>query len=135
MFFRYWWMKFWKSVKNDICCCFTTRNKKFGGCILKVFIRSTFKTWDAVQRPCIFHWILVGILSILILSVENRGVGFLRIYPNDAAYECKMIWLLSTVSRTKFLKREKSYLSTDSLAVKWLFVGGCESVKKDKFVT
>ena len=28
-----------------------------------------------VKRTCIFHLILVSILSILILSVENRGRG------------------------------------------------------------
>ena len=29
-----------------------------------------------VKNECIFHLILVGIHSILILSVKNRGLGF-----------------------------------------------------------
>ena len=30
----------------------------------------------STEEACIFHLILVGILSILILSIKNRGIGF-----------------------------------------------------------
>ena len=35
-----------------------TKNKRSGGCILEMFIRSTFKTWNIynVKRACIFIW-------------------------------------------------------------------------------
>ena len=51
----------------------TTRNKRSGVCILQILIRSTFKY--NVKKACIFHLILVGILSILILAVKNREEG------------------------------------------------------------
>ena len=42
----------------------------------KLYIRRcTFKTSNAIKKVCIFHLSLVGIPSILILSVKNRGVG------------------------------------------------------------
>ena len=76
----------WKFVENDICWCKssykTTRNKRSGGCILQIFIRSSFKTWNTMsKRVCIFHLFLVGIPSILILSIKNRwevGGGLLN---------------------------------------------------------
>ena len=47
--------------------------------ILQVFIRRTFKTCKTsriqCKMLCIFHLILVGILSNLILSIKNRGAG------------------------------------------------------------
>ena len=65
-----WYLLMWRSIKS-------TRSKRSGSCILQIFIRSTFKTWNTcnVKRVCIFQLILVGILSILILSVKNRGGG------------------------------------------------------------
>ena len=47
------------------------------GCILTNFYKNYFQNlkYD-VKRACIFHLILVGILSILILPVKNRGVVF-----------------------------------------------------------
>ena len=41
----------------------------------EIFIRSTFKTWNIynVKQACIFHLILFGIPSILILPIWNRG--------------------------------------------------------------
>ena len=56
----------------------TTRNKDLGSCILKNFIRST-----ELERQCkngtyfSFHFAWYSsILSILILYVKNRGVGW-----------------------------------------------------------
>ena len=44
--------------------------------ILQIFIRSTYiqNLKYNVKTVCIFHLILVDILSILLLSVKNRGV-------------------------------------------------------------
>ena len=44
----------------------TKRNKRSGDCILQNLKYN-------VKKLCTFHLILVGILSILILSVKNRG--------------------------------------------------------------
>ena len=49
-----------------------------------------------VKKRCIFHLILVGILSILILSLKSRRVGGCRRFAE---------W-------TKSFKRDKSYLLT-----------------------
>ena len=43
--------------------------------MLQIIRRSTFKTSSKIKRVCIFQLILVGIPSILILSVKNRGGG------------------------------------------------------------
>ena len=52
-----------------------------------------------IKGACILHLILVGILSILILPVKNMGGGG---------------WggLLNGQTDKKFIKRDKSYLST-----------------------
>ena len=52
----------------------TKRNKRSGGCILQIFIKSTLKYNE--KKVSIFHFILVGIQSILILSIKNRGRGW-----------------------------------------------------------
>ena len=55
-----------------------TRSKRSSGNVLQIFIRSTFKTsniYNVKNTMCIFQLILVGIPSILILSVKNWGVG------------------------------------------------------------
>ena len=42
----------------------------------KLLEEITFKTLNTIKKLCIFHLILVGIPSILILSVKNRaGAG------------------------------------------------------------
>ena len=54
----------------------TTKIKTSGGSILfQVFIRCIYvqNLKYNIKRACIFHLILAGILSILILSVENEG--------------------------------------------------------------
>ena len=54
----------------------TTKIKISGGSILfQVFIRCIYvqNLKYNIKRACIFHLILAGILSILILSVENEG--------------------------------------------------------------
>ena len=56
----------------------TTKIKISGGSILfQVFIRCIYvqNLKYNIKRACIFHLILAGILSILILSVENEGGG------------------------------------------------------------
>ena len=51
------------------------KSNKKGGSILQIFIRRTFKNLKYTMKGgCIFDLILVGILSILILSVKIRGV-------------------------------------------------------------
>ena len=57
---------------DSICWC-KTRNIS-GGCVLQTFTRSTFKL--QCKKDVYFYLILVGIPSILILSVINRWVGF-----------------------------------------------------------
>ena len=43
---------------------------------LKIFYKKYLQNLkDSVKRACIFHLILVGILSILIVFVKNRGGG------------------------------------------------------------
>ena len=42
---------------------------------LKIIRRSTFEISNKIKRVCIFHLILVGIPSILIFPVKNRGGG------------------------------------------------------------
>ena len=79
-FFRKFWMRFYKVVKNDIgwckSCCKTTRNKRTGSCILYFLMRSTCKTWNTMyHQACIFHLILLGISSSMALYVTNRGWG------------------------------------------------------------
>ena len=53
-----------------------------------------------IKEACIFHLILVGILSILILSVKNRGGGGGQ----------EGVGLLN--GQNKSVKHDKSYLST-----------------------
>ena len=52
------WKTLCKIISDDIRWCKsyykTTRNKRCGGCILQIFIRSTFKTWNAMQKGCAF---------------------------------------------------------------------------------
>ena len=40
---------------------------------LQIIRKSTFKISNKIKRVCIFHLILVGIPSILILPVKTRG--------------------------------------------------------------
>ena len=47
-------------------------NLIFPALILQIIRRSTFKTSNTIKRVCIFHLILVGIPSILILSIKNE---------------------------------------------------------------
>ena len=67
----------WKVISAEVKAKKTTRNKRSGGCILKIFLRNIYlqNFKYNVKRACIFHLILVGILSILILSVKNREWG------------------------------------------------------------
>ena len=65
--------------------CKATRNKRTGSCICYFFIRSAFKTWNTIHQPaCIFHLILLGIQSRLVLSVKKWGVG--GFYLTDKIY-------------------------------------------------
>ena len=51
-----------------------TRNKRPGGSSYKFFYKNYLRNMKYnVNSRCIFHIILVGILSILILSVKNKG--------------------------------------------------------------
>ena len=43
---------------------------------LQIIRKSTFKISNKIKRVCIFHLILVGIPSILILPIKNRGEGW-----------------------------------------------------------
>ena len=48
----------------------TPGNKRSGGSILQIYIYQNLKY--NIKGTCIFHLILVGILSILILPIKNR---------------------------------------------------------------
>ena len=53
-----------------------TKNKISGGLYLTNFYKMYVQNLKYnIKGPCMFHLILVGILSILILSVKNRGWG------------------------------------------------------------
>ena len=52
----------------------TTKSKISGGLYLTSFYKMYVQNLKYnIKRACMFHLILVGILSILILSVKNRG--------------------------------------------------------------
>ena len=54
----------------------TTKSKISGGLYLKSFYKTYVQNLKYnIKGACVFHLILVGILSILILSVKNRGWG------------------------------------------------------------
>ena len=38
----------WKMISSDVKAIKTTRNKRSSGCILQIFIRSTFRTWNTM---------------------------------------------------------------------------------------
>ena len=63
-----WWCKDWYK---------TTRSKRSGGSSYKFLYKNYLQNLKYnVNGGCIFHFILVGILSILILSVKNIGQGW-----------------------------------------------------------
>ena len=53
----------------------TTKSKISGGLYLTSFYKNVQNLKYNIKGACMFHLILVGILSILILSVKNRGWG------------------------------------------------------------
>ena len=59
-------------IPADVKANKNKRTKISGGCILKIFIRNTLKTWNTMYKR---YLILVDILPILILSVKNRQGG------------------------------------------------------------
>ena len=61
------------------------RTRYLTSCVLQKFV--------SIKGACILHLILVGILSILILSVKSRGEGMGGVFA-------------------KSVKRDESYLST-----------------------
>ena len=70
-----------KSSKN--LWKMTTRSKRSGNCIFTKFYKKYYQNLKYnVKTSCIFHLVLVGILSILILSVKNRGSGWEEGLPN-----------------------------------------------------
>ena len=79
-------------------------NKRSDGSILQIFRRiSTFKTWNNVKRACTFHLILFGILSILILSIKNRGwVFFLLNGQNPLSITKVICWYSLTLPCLSF---------------------------------
>ena len=77
------------------------RNKRSGGCNLKMFYYLQ-KLKNNVRKVCIFHLILLDILSILILSVRNKGRGG-RVFAKQ----------------TKSVKRAK-VICRQSLTLDWL---------------
>ena len=63
-----WYLLMEKLVK--------TINKRSNGCILQIIYKKYLQNLKYnVKRACVFLLIMVGILTILILSVKNRGVG------------------------------------------------------------
>ena len=71
----------WKmSAANDVKTSTKQQEiKDLVAHLINFYTRITFKTWSIcnVNSRCIFQLILVGILSILILSVKNRrGPGW-----------------------------------------------------------
>ena len=75
-------MKFKKIIYNISLCkswCDVKQQEMkelVGRLALSSFIRSSFKTWNTMyQKTCIFHLILLGIPSSLVLPVKNRKVG------------------------------------------------------------
>ena len=70
-----------KFVKEDICWCksycITTRNKLSGGCVLQIFTRSTFKTWNKMYKEHVFLFDF-GWSWYCLLGTGGRGVGLLN---------------------------------------------------------
>ena len=64
----------WKMIPADVKANKPKRNKRSGGCNLKMFYYLQ-NLKNNVRKVCIFHLILLDILSILILSVRNKGRG------------------------------------------------------------
>ena len=70
-----------KSSKN--LWKMTTRSKRSGDCIFTKFYKKYLQNLKYnVKASCIFHLVLIGVLSILILSVKNRGSGWEEGLPN-----------------------------------------------------
>ena len=68
---------FWKMISADVK---SYKNNKIWK-IWWLYLTNSFKKYlqnlvkYIVKRVCIFHLIWVGILSILIFSIKNRGIG------------------------------------------------------------
>ena len=61
----------------------TTKSKISGGLYLTSFYKMYVQNLKYnIKEACMFHLILVGILSILILSVKNRGGWGGRVFVN-----------------------------------------------------
>ena len=72
----------------------TTINKKIWWLYLKNFYKKQLQNVKYnIKRTCIFHLILFGIISILILFVRTRGWSFFRL------------------TEKSIIKRDESYLS------------------------
>ena len=57
----------------------TKRNKRSGGSILQIFIRSTFKTWNTMQKRYIFFiwfWLVFYPFWYCLLSVKKKNPFF-----------------------------------------------------------
>ena len=59
-----------KAIKNN-----KKQNIWWPVSYLQIFIKKYLQNLKFNERACIFHLILIGIVSILILSVKSRGVG------------------------------------------------------------
>ena len=61
----------------------TTKSKISGGLYVTSFYNMYVQNLKCnIKGACMFHLILVGILSILILSVKNRGEGGGSVFAN-----------------------------------------------------
>ena len=83
-------------MRNDICPDVKANKKQQEIKIWWLYCTNFYKKYlenlkHNVKRVCIFHLILVGILSILILSVKNKGVGEGVLYEQNPLSVPKVI--------------------------------------------
>ena len=117
-------------MKNDICWCKklikTTRDKRSGGyvAISQTFVRSIYLQnlkYSIRKRACIFNFILVSILSIiLILSVKEQGMVWCGVV---CVYVC-VDWRGRLLNRQNLLSVTKVICQQPLKAWQKLFVNG-----------
>ena len=97
IFFRYFWMKcksLWKMISADVEANKNKKNKKkIWWLYLTNFYKNQLQNLKYnVKKVCTYHLILVGILSILMLTVKNStGGGFFWLNEQNLLSVAKVI--------------------------------------------
>ena len=68
---------FGKIIPADLRKLIKTKgNKRSGGSILQIFIRSTLKTWKTVYKSMCFSFNFVYSMHFAIVRYKKKGVGW-----------------------------------------------------------